>query len=958
MNYRSFFATPLFKGSLRAHLILIVLVAIVPVLLFSGVMLGIFARQEKETVKAGLRETNRALVSALELEFESTLSTLLVLASSAALDSRDLEGFHRILARALPTRADWKTITLHDPSGKELIDLLGLPETEEPEPARKDSAIQESSFKELLRTQRPVPVEYHVAPRIGPLVGVRVPVLRGGKVRYVLTAGIDPIVFRNILARQNLPEGSVGIVFDRQRTIVAASRQDLVGRPVGSLLTADGGPKPTEGWVEGVNWAGIASFATFEKSPTSGWSVALLVPSQNVRATLRQSLFAVAGAGVLFLVGGLLLAIVIEERISPPLKNLTTAANALGRGEPVSFVGASPVTEIGALAQDLQRAASLLRERAQERDRAEGEIRQINQDLERLVVEQTRELATANRVLESNIAELRDEVRERHRIEEALRREHHHLELLQKTELATNQAATLEEIVRLAVEHICIHLKWHLGHAVYLAQGAPQQTPRPGFWYFKVPDQRFEPLRRVIDDLSGEGTLASRVAASRTVEVIADLGQERASHAWARVALDAGLVSAVGFPVMAGNQVVAALEFFCDHFVVFDDRLAGIIARIADQLGRTVERKQAEEALRLSEERFRKTFEEGPIGITLADSNCRYFRVNRAFVEMLGCPERDLLRQDCFARVHPRDVAKMRDLTGRLLRGEIDNFRQEGRYLNTRGEPVWTHVTATMITSSDGSQKYALQMVENITEQTRIEEKLRESERLAVLGATTAMFAHEIGNPLNSISTTVQLLERDLERPKPSDRELMLTSLRDIRQEITRLGALLHEFRFLSRPHNLNLQPAAMDRLARELIEGESERYAQRGVKVQAAFPPELPAVLADEQRLKQALWNVCENAVDAMPNGGKLTLRGYSYGDDVCLDIQDTGIGIPEGLDVFELFTTTKANGTGLGLAIVRQILAAHGGSIRYETKPGEGTVFVVALPQALKITEHEMSS
>jgi signal transduction histidine kinase len=246
-------------------------------------------------------------------------------------------------------------------------------------------------------------------------------------------------------------------------------------------------------------------------------------------------------------------------------------------------------------------------------------------------------------------------------------------------------------------------------------------------------------------------------------------------------------------------------------------------------------------------------------------------------------------------------------------------------------------------------------MVENITEQRRVEEKLRESERLAVLGATTAMFAHEIGNPLNSISTTVQLLERDLTRPEPSGKEPMLASLHDIRQEITRLGALLHEFRFLSRPQNLNLRPASLGRLARELIDGEAERYAQRGVRVRASLPPDLPLVVADEERIKQALWNVCENAVDAMPGGGTLEIRGYAYGDDVCLDIKDSGSGIPDNLDVFELFTTTKAHGTGLGLAIARQILSAHGGWIRYETIPGEGTVFVVALPQVRRAPAEE---
>jgi PAS domain S-box-containing protein len=940
MTLVSFFARPRFKGSLRSHLILTVLVAIIPVFIFSAVMLSIFARQERESVKAGLRETNRALVSALELEFASTLRTLVVLASSATLDSGELQGFRQVLQRALPTRPDWKTIRLHDPAGIMLIDVLNGEQQTGP------ALLKDPGFDELLRSARPAPVDFHFQPGLGQMVGARVPVIRDGKVKYVLTAGIEPALFGNILSRQELPPGSVGVVLDRNNTVVAASMPELAGRSAASLRKRDTVVDAVEGWVEGVNWDNVPSYASFEKSPSSGWSVALLVPSEAINASLRQSLFAVAGAGILFLLGGLLLAIVIEERISTPLKNLTMAANALGRGETASFAGSSPVTEINALAEDLERAARLLQERAQERDRAEAEIRQINQGLEQLVIDQTRELASANEELESNIAELRDEVRERHRIEEALRREHQHLELLQRTELATNEAGGLEAILDSAVEHICIHLKWHLGRVVYRTERPPQKLRAPWSWHITGDPERFAGLRACVEKLPFDATLAARAEASQRVEIVRDLAEERDSG-WPHAALECGLRSAVALPVLAGNKVVAVLEFFCDHLVVFDDRLSSIIMRIADQLGRTVERKQAEEALRLSEERFRKAFDEGPIGISLTDANCRYFRVNRAFVRMLECTEKDLLGQNCFARVHPDDAEKTRELTAGLLKGEIDAFRQEARYINAKGDPVWTHLTATTITSSDGSQKYTLQLIENITEQKRIEEKLRESERLAVLGATTAMFAHEIGNPLNSISTTVQLLERDLIRPQSSGKEPMLASLHDIRQEITRLGALLHEFRFLSRPQNLNLRPAPLPRLARELIDGEAERYAQRGVKVEASFPPDLPQVLADEERIKQALWNVCENAVDAMPNGGALHLRGYAYGDDVCLDIKDSGIGIPEGLDVFELFTTTKAHGTGLGLAIARQILAAHGGWIRYETKPGEGTVFIIALPQ-----------
>ena len=100
------------------------------------------------------------------------------------------------------------------------------------------------------------------------------------------------------------------------------------------------------------------------------------------------------------------------------------------------------------------------------------------------------------------------------------------------------------------------------------------------------------------------------------------------------------------------------------------------------------------------------------------------------------------------------------------------------------------------------------------------------------------------------------------------------------------------------------------------------------------------------EEKLKQTMANLCENAADAMPNGGTLTLQGYRNRDEMNLEIADTGIGIAPGVNVFELFTTNKPHGTGLGLAVVRQIVSAHGGRVDYHSEPGNGTTFTVTLP------------
>ncbi len=221
-----------------------------------------------------------------------------------------------------------------------------------------------------------------------------------------------------------------------------------------------------------------------------------------------------------------------------------------------------------------------------------------------------------------------------------------------------------------------------------------------------------------------------------------------------------------------------------------------------------------------------------------------------------------------------------------------------------------------------------------------------ESERLATMSLTTAKLVHEIGNPLNGMSTTVQLLERDLMKPGPPDKELLRATVHDLSSEINRLRSLLVEFRSLARAHALDLQPTALASLVTELLAVETVQYTERGIQIHNEVRPDLPLVMGDQEKLKQVVLNLCQNAVEAMSQGGCLTVRADQADGHVTLEVMDTGAGIPDGLDIFELFTTTKPSGMGLGLAVVRQIVLAHGGTITYTTEPGRGTVFRLSLP------------
>jgi signal transduction histidine kinase len=233
-----------------------------------------------------------------------------------------------------------------------------------------------------------------------------------------------------------------------------------------------------------------------------------------------------------------------------------------------------------------------------------------------------------------------------------------------------------------------------------------------------------------------------------------------------------------------------------------------------------------------------------------------------------------------------------------------------------------------------------------VFERKQVERQLNENERLAAMGVTVAKLIHEIGNPLNGMYTTVQLLERDLAQQEGPLNETLRLTVQDLIHEVDRLRSLLLELRSLSHPRQLDLQPTDLAALTTELLSIEMPQWAKSGIRVEQDFPPDLPLVLADGEKLKQVLLNLCKNAVEAMSEEGTLTVRGHTVRGQVYLEIHDTGVGVPDGVDVFELFSTTKPGGTGIGLAIVRQIVAAHGGRITYTSRPGKGTVFRVTLP------------
>lgn len=366
------------------------------------------------------------------------------------------------------------------------------------------------------------------------------------------------------------------------------------------------------------------------------------------------------------------------------------------------------------------------------------------------------------------------------------------------------------------------------------------------------------------------------------------------------------------------------------------------------------ERKRAEEADVLERKRaetwLRTLIEGTQDGVVSIDREGKIKLFNRSAEKIFGYARAEvqdreigLLMAEPYASEHEDYIARYERTGEQRVIGRIRTVA--ARRKNGEVFPVELSVTEV---ATEGDIRYTA-FVRDISEKSKLQSQLIETERLAAIGATAAKLAHEIGNPLNSMSLTTQLLERHLSRQGDALDGPVKSTLRRLTDEISRLSTLLHEFSSLSRRERYKLRPTSLAAVTGEVVELERSRCAALGIRVEQDFPPDLPFVQADGDKLKQAILNLIKNASESMPHGGTLRLRAHKAGEEVNLEIVDNGVGIPNGVDVFEPFVTTKESGTGLGLVIVRQIISAHGGAVSYSSERGRGTAFRITFPLPL---------
>jgi signal transduction histidine kinase len=238
----------------------------------------------------------------------------------------------------------------------------------------------------------------------------------------------------------------------------------------------------------------------------------------------------------------------------------------------------------------------------------------------------------------------------------------------------------------------------------------------------------------------------------------------------------------------------------------------------------------------------------------------------------------------------------------------------------------------------------------DITRDKRTTERRIEDERTSSILFLAAGVAHELGNPLNSLTIHLQLIERRLKKLKdPAGSEAIGESLRICSEEVQRLDGIVTHFLEAIRPQPPDLAETNLAEVLADVLRVQDREIANRGILVEAETPADLPAVMADQNQLKQVLFNILKNAMEAMQPGGKLRIKTRSDDGSVYLLFGDTGSGIRQEdlVRLFQPYHTTKPGGHGLGLMIVQRIMRDHGGHVSVESKEGLGTVVTLQFPR-----------
>jgi len=476
--------------------------------------------------------------------------------------------------------------------------------------------------------------------------------------------------------------------------------------------------------------------------------------------------------------------------------------------------------------------------------------------------------------------------------------------------------------------------------------------------------QRFTDVEGVLVALTSEGGGSARVAAAAGVLaglrdreiteddeglLIASLGRERmlqADDADGTRPLVAGGMTArqvVAFPLRAHGVTVGALAVADPRRATFDQQTLRLLSTVATHAAIVLSNARFFDLVRSGRDQWETTFNALTEGLAVVDGADRVRRANRALSTLLGRSVAGLSDRSLTEVLLP-DVPELPRLLAATRKGEVVpplTRRVDGRRV--------LRVSAAPMRGDEGAT-WAVVLVEDITEQERLESQLIQSEKMAVVGQLVSGVAHELNNPLTSI---VGLAEFLLEQPAPTPRDR--DHLQVIREQADRASRIVRNLLTFARKGPTEVASFSLNALVEPTVALVSYEVKLREIQLDLSLDPALPMIVGDRHQIQQVVLNLVTNAIHAVRENPperprRIAITSALEGEQITLRVADTGPGIPPDLlpQLFTPFFTTKepGEGTGLGLSISFRILEEHGGSLAVEHGPEGGAIFVMHLP------------
>ncbi len=397
-------------------------------------------------------------------------------------------------------------------------------------------------------------------------------------------------------------------------------------------------------------------------------------------------------------------------------------------------------------------------------------------------------------------------------------------------------------------------------------------------------------------------------------------------------------------PLPALESLSAVVSYQIHRFSdKFQHRHEEAIRRHAENLKKEVALRSRELA---ASERQHKTLVEEINDGYVAVQDMRVALANRAFCEMHQATWRQTVSQPFLDFVAPDDRDRVLRVFRQTLAGGPASPVLEYLRIDQQGQRGVTEIRARAVDLGQGP--VIIGICRDITERVEMERKVRESEHLAYVGHLAASLSHELRNPLSIIKVNLQVLSRQDYLPSVDRQRLEMAVT-----EVSRLEGILRQLLDVAKPLALNPAPHDPTAVVQGCLDLLRPKLAERGIRLRRLLEPDLGELMLDQGKLEQALFNLLLNAMDAVADGGYITVRSRESqtpdGPAWELSVRDNGAGMsPEDLaQIFTPFFTKKVYGTGLGLTNVKRIAEAHGGGVAVESTPGKGSRFSLILPR-----------